>query len=120
MAFGSQRLQILHGAQLRLHPAEIRHGVSSVAAVRDRLQQGHQMQIIDARLLKIAELLPHAPEGAGELPGIQAHAQQRVGAVPVRVCQAVLVQRAQGVAPLAVCPAKHLQKVCESGLVAVV
>ena len=51
-----QCLQILHGAQLRLHCPEVRHGIAAVAAALHCFQQRHQMEVVDAALLQIGEL----------------------------------------------------------------
>ena len=70
-----QVLQVLHGAQFRLHRAEIRHGVAAVAAALGALQQRHQVQVVDAALLDVGQLLLHTLQGAGKSTRIHHHAQ---------------------------------------------
>ena len=51
VAVRSEGGQILHRAEGGLHFAEVRHGITAVAASDGAFQQGHQMQVVDAAVL---------------------------------------------------------------------
>ena len=99
MARLRQGAEILHGAQLRLHPAEIADGVAPVAAQDGAFQQGHEMQASDAALLNVIQLFPHAPQGAGEGPGVHLHDGHVPAAVSRRVLFPPAVRFPQGFRP---------------------
>ena len=115
-----QRLQVLHGPQLGLDPAEVGHGVAAVAAALGALQQGHQVQIVDAALLNVRQFLFHTLQGAGKGVGVEHHAQQIPAAVPVGIVFPALVLQSQGVLALGPAAAEHLDKVVKGGHIAVV
>ena len=113
-------VQLLHLAELRLHLAEIRHGVAAVAPLRHGLEKRHQMQVVHAAVLNVVELLHHAIEVAGEVVDVQHHAEELVRAVPVGVLLPLFVQRAQGLAPRVIAPAEHVAEVFKRGLIVLI
>ena len=80
-----QILQILHGAKLFLHLAEIRHRIAAVRTALHRVQKRHQMNIIHITFLNIIQLRLHALHIAGKIINIEHHAQHVVGLIPARM-----------------------------------
>ncbi len=56
MAFIRKIRKILHRPQLRLHLPEIRNGVAAVASAGRALQEGHQVNIVQAAFLDIIQM----------------------------------------------------------------
>ena len=83
MTVGGKLFQLLHGAELGLDLAEIGNGITSVAASLHRVQQRHEMDIVDAQLRQIVEFFPDAAQVSGKLLHIQAIAEQVVAPIPV-------------------------------------
>ena len=75
--------KILHGAQLRLDLPKVADGVASVAAALGTLQKGHEVQVIHATVLDVAEFLPNALKRPGKGVHVHEHAHQIVALVPV-------------------------------------
>ena len=84
VAFVAQGRQILHGAQLGLHLAEIGNSIAAVASVLGAFQQRHQVEIVDAAFTDIVKMLPDALQVAREAVGIHEHTQHLIALVPVR------------------------------------
>lgn len=84
--------QILHGAELGIHGAEIGDRVPAVTAALRTLEERHQVQVIDAAFLQIRNFLPHALKRAGKRFHVQAHAEQTAVPVPAGVLLALCVQ----------------------------
>ena len=75
MAGGSQAFQILHGAKIGLNLAEILHGVAAVASLGHRVQEGHQVDVVDVAFLDIIQLFLDAIDGAAKIVDVEHHAQ---------------------------------------------
>jgi hypothetical protein len=65
-----QRLQVGHGADPRIHLVVVGHRVAAVALPRARPQQRHQVQVGDAQLDQVVQVLAHSPQRAGEAVGV--------------------------------------------------
>ena len=105
-----QLRQILHGAQLRLNLPEVGNGVAAVTAARRALQQGHQMQVVDAGLAQVVQMLPGAPEGSAEALGVGQHSVVFLIPVPVGSALPLPVQSPQVLAALQVRILEHFAK----------
>ena len=102
VAVGRELRQILHRAEGGLHLAKVGHRIAAVAAAHGAFQQGHQVQVVDAGLLNVVELFPHALERAGKAVHIHEHADQIVPPVPVGIGEPAPVDPAQLFAALLV------------------
>ena len=102
VTLGGEGFKILHSAQLGLDLMKIRYGVAAVAAILGALEQRHQMDIVDPAFFYIVDLRPHALKVAAEIIHIQHHADELIGAVPVRVLLALAVERLQGAVALVI------------------
>ena len=111
--------QILHGAQGALHLAEILHGIAAVAALGNRIQEGHQVDVVDITFLNIIQLLFHAVDGAAEIIDVEHHAQKIIAAVPVGIGLLFAVDGLQTVAALLIKLAQILDQLKEHGAVVV-
>ncbi len=111
VALGRQPVQVLHGAQFRLHLAEIAHRVPAVAAALGAFQQGHEMQIIHAAVGDIIQLFLHALERSRESLHIHQHAHQIVALVPVRVGFPLPVNELQILGPFLPAAVQHAHKI---------
>ena len=86
MAGVGQLFQVFHGAQVRPHGAEIRHGVAAVVPALDGVQERHQVDAVDPGLLQVVQLAADTLEVAGEVVDVQHHAQQIPVLVPFGLC----------------------------------
>jgi hypothetical protein len=91
VALFGQPFQIFHRAQVRLYLAEVGYGVAAVVLFFRRVQQRHQMNIIDIALFDIIQLFPDALQISGKCVYIHHHSQQLVSTVPVRMLHPLLV-----------------------------
>ena len=107
----SQSLQVLHGAQLGLHRAEVRHGIAAVAAPFGAQQQRHQVQVVHSTLVEVAQLLLHPLEGTAESVGVQHHAYKVLGLKPLWVLLPLGILLVQGLFPAQEHPVQHGHKV---------
>ena len=120
MAGTRESREILHGAQLRLHRAVIRHGVAAVAPACRALKQRHQMHIVDAALPDIIQMLPDPLQVARKALCIHQHTRQGPVLVPVRHHFPGLVQLLQLPAPILIIPVQHTAKVVKRLLIPVI
>ena len=120
VALVAELCQVLHGTQFRLYLAEIRDSITAVAPARRALQEGHQVDIIEAALLQVVEVLPHAVQGPGEAAGVHEHAQHLVALVPVRHLLAHLIPFLQDIRPLRIILVEHAAEIIKGLLVIVV
>ena len=112
-----QRRQIVHGAQLGLYLAEIADRVAAVGAVRGALQQGHQMQIVDAAFLNVVQLAAHALQISGEGAHVHQHARHVVALIPAGIGLPPAVDLPQGLRPRLVGGVDHIDEVIPGHLV---
>ena len=120
VALIAQFRQIFHGAQSRLHLAEVGYCVAAVAASRGALQQRHEVYIVESALLQIIQVLPDSLERAGKAVGIHEHAQHLIAFVPLRNFLAHLVPLFQNFRPLRIIAIEHIDKICKGLLVIVI
>ncbi len=113
MTGGGQRLQIGHGAELGLDLAEARDRVAAVAATVHGVEEGHEVQVVDARLFQIIELPAHAVERARELVDVEAHAEQVVALVPARVLFPLAVPLLERGAAAAIAAAQRFEQLVQ-------
>ena len=109
-----QRPQVVHRAKVGLHLPEIADGIATVAAALGAFQQRHQVQIVDAAVGDIIQLLPHAVQRAGEGLHVHQHAHQIVALVPAGIAQARPVQLLQAFGPFLPGAVQHTGKVVVS------
>ena len=100
MAGRRQILQILHRAELRLHLTEIRHCIAAVRTPLWRIEERHQMDIIDIALFDIIQLRLHTFHISCKIVNVKHHAQQVVLLIPVPVRLALRVKCPQRPVPL--------------------
>ena len=112
--------EVLHCTQLRLHLAEVRDGIAAVAAALGAFEQRHQVQVIDAAVLDVIQLLPHTAERFGEGIDIHQHADQLVPLVPGGIALPGGVERAKLVFPRCPHAPEHIDKEGPGLLVVVV
>ena len=75
--------------------AVVLHGVAAVVVALARLQQRHQVEVGDAELLEVVELVRDAGEVAGEALGVAGVAEHPRLLQPVRLEQPALVELVQ-------------------------
>ena len=115
-----QLSQVFHSTQFGLNLAEVRDSVAAVAAVLGALQQRHQVQVVDAALLDVIQMLLNALQIAGEAVGVHEHTEHIVALVPVGRCLAGLVPLFQKRASLLIIVIHHLTEVIKSLLIIVI
>ena len=120
MAGTRESREILHRAELRLYRAVVRHSVAAVAPARRALKQRHQMNIVDAALSDVIQMLPDPLQIARKALRIHQHARQRAVLVPVRHHFPGLVQLLQLPAPALIIPVQHTAKVVKRLLISVI
>ena len=76
--------EVFHGAESRLHLAEVCNGISAVAAAGRALQQRHQVYIVQTAFLQIIQVFADSVEGTCKAVGIHQHTQHLVALVPLR------------------------------------
>ena len=64
--------QVVHGAEVGAHRAVVGDRVAAVVVALARLQQRHQVEVGDAELAQVVEVLGDAPQVAGEAVGVAA------------------------------------------------
>ena len=112
-----QLFQVLHGSQVGTDGPEVADGIASVAAAPGGIQQGHEMEIVHAALLKIPQLFLYALQVPREGVHVEHHAQQVRPAVPVRVRLPLRVLVPEGLFPVLPAALQHPRKIAESALV---
>ena len=112
--------KVLHRAKLRLHRAEIGNRITAVAPVLGALQKGHEMQVVDARLLQVVQVAAHAFQRPCKAAGIHQHAKEVVALVPVRIRKASLVPGLQLCRTAVIELVEHVAKIIKCQFVAVV
>ena len=74
MALAGEMGQILDGAQILPHLAEIGYGIAAVGLALGHVQERHQVDGVDAALLEVVQLPLHAPEIPGKIIDVEHHA----------------------------------------------
>ena len=120
VAVVSQLGQVFHGSQLGLNLAEVGNSISAVASVLGALQQGHQVQIVDAALLDVIQMALHTFEIAGEAVRVHEHTEHVISLVPVGRHLTRFVPLTKHGASLLVVLVHHVAEVVKSLLVVVV
>ncbi len=80
-----QRLQVGHGADPRVHLVVVGHRVAAVALPVARPQQRHQVQVGDAQLRQVVQVLADPGQRAGEPVGVADVADHAGALEPGRV-----------------------------------
>ena len=88
-------LQILGGTEVWADRAVVADGVPAVVVAVARLQQRHQVQVADAEVLQVADLLADTTQVAGEPLGVAGVPEHSRTLQPVRGQQPPLVQSVQ-------------------------
>ena len=81
---GGELAQVLGAAEVGVHRPEVPDGVAAVVVALARLEQRHQVQVGDAQVLEVVEVLGHALEVAGEPVGVAGVAEHPRLLKPVR------------------------------------
>ncbi len=105
---GGEALQILVAPQGGVHLAEVLHRVPPVVFRVGHFQKGHQVQVGDALLGKVVQLLFQPRQVAGEEIHIHGHPQHIPPAKPLGILLPAAVQPPQAEAPLGVEAGHHL------------
>ena len=79
-----ERFQVDHRAEFGLDLAVGRHCVPAVICTAAWLEQRHEVQVTDAEIIQVVDVLAHAVEVAGEAIGVHGIADHRRLLVPVR------------------------------------
>ena len=98
---GGQVAQVVDGAEVVADGPVVHHRVAAVVRPRPRLEQRHQVQVGDAELGQVVDLVPHPGEVAGEHVGVGGVAQHPRVLVPLRVGVPTQVQQPQVLGSLA-------------------
>ena len=115
-----QLSQVFHSTQFGLNLAEVRDSVTAVAAILGALQQGHQVQVVDAALLDVIQMALHALQVSGKAVRVHEHSEHIVALVPVGRRLARFVPLTEHGASLLVVVIHHVAEVVESLLVVVI
>ena len=91
--------EIVHRADRRVDPAVVHHGVAAVRIARPGHQAGHEVDIGDAELAEIVEVVEHALERAGEAVDVEDVAHLGLALEPVRLEIALEVLQPQRLRP---------------------
>ena len=99
---GREVAQVVGGAEVGADRAVVLDGVAAVVVALARLEQRHQVQVGDAEVLEVVEVLGDALEVAGEPVGVAGVAEhprllQPVGGEQPLLVELVQVGRALGV-----------------------
>ena len=92
---GGELAQVLGAAQLGLDRTVVADGVPAVVVALARLEQRHQVQVGDAQVLEVVEVLGHSREVTGEPVGVARVAEHPRLLQPVRGEQPLLVEALQ-------------------------
>ena len=93
-----QRAQVVHRPERRVDRAVVDDRVPAVVGRRARVQQRHQVQVRDAQLTQVGQLLPHAGQRPGEAVDVGHIADGLLALEPVGRDLALVVERPQLVA----------------------
>ena len=90
---GDQITELVHRSETGIDFTVVRHSISTVILTFPSLEQGHEMDVGDAQLLEIGDLLDHTGQITGKQVGVEHHAHQPVGHVPGKIALVGLLQR---------------------------
>ena len=71
----SQATLFALGVQIFPDFAEVRHSIAAVRPLRDSIQEGHQVDIVDVGPLQIADFFPDTLQVARKIVDVEHHAQ---------------------------------------------
>ena len=76
--------EVVHGAEVGADAAEVAHGVAPVGAalVGGRVEERHEVEVVDARPLEVVQVVLHAADGAGKVVDVHLHAEKLAVTVP--------------------------------------
>ena len=121
-----QGFEVFHGAELRVHVAEVRDRIAAVAPAFRALEDGHEVQVVDARLFEVVEVFPDAlqravPLGARAAEGLDVHqhAEEVPALVPVRLLPSLFVEFLERRLPVVEVVLQHGEEVVVGFLVMV-
>ena len=97
---GGQVAQIVDGAEVVAHGAIVHHRVPAVVLAGPRLQQRHQVQVGDAELGEVVDLVGHSLQVAGEQIRVGRVAEHLLVLEPLRVGVPTQVEQPQVRRPL--------------------
>ena len=120
VALGRQCRKVLHGAELRLHRAEVRNRIAAVGPPLRAGEQRHQVNVGRTRLLQVREMLPHPAKRTTEAICIQHHAKDFIALAPVRICLPLAVQFFHRFRSGLIHPIEHREKVLKGIFVIVI
>jgi hypothetical protein len=92
---GGERAQVVHRAERRLHRAVVGHRVATVVLPGARAQERHQVQVGDAELLQVRQVLADAGERPGEAVDVADVAGVPLALEPVGRDLALVVEPAK-------------------------
>ncbi len=87
--------QIFDRAQCRLDGAVVGDRVAAVVGLGARVQQRHQVQVVDAQLAQVRQPLAHPPQRAGEAIDVRGIADRLLALQPIGRDLALVVERPQ-------------------------
>jgi hypothetical protein len=90
-----QLAQVLERAEVGAHRPVVHHRVAAVVGRRTRGQQRHQVQVADAEVTEVRRPLAHAAQRRAEPVRVRGVAHRRRPLEPVRLAEALRVERAQ-------------------------
>ena len=102
MAGSSQLLQVIHGAKIFLHLAEISYCIAAIGSSFRCLQKWHKVNIVHIIFFQIIQLAFHAFHISGKIVNIKHHTQHVIFLVPFRVCLSLLIKCFQRILTLLV------------------
>ena len=91
MALSGKSGKVLDGSEGGIHLAEIGDRVAAVALPLGDLHERHHVQVVDAALLDVIELLFNALEVPREAVDVHLHAEHVIGLVPVGILGALCI-----------------------------
>ena len=97
-----ERLEVVHGAQVGPHRAVVGHGVATVVVALARAQQRHEVEVGDAELAQVGQVLGDPAQVAGEPLGVRGVAHHLGVLEPVGPQEALEVAQVEAVGPYAV------------------
>ena len=89
--------EIVHGAELGHDRTEVGHRVPAVGAalVGRRVEERHEVQVVDVAALDVGQLLLDALDGAGKVVDVHLHAEHVLATIPRAGGNALVVEGAE-------------------------
>ena len=111
--------QMLHSSQIFLNFPEICYCISAVRTTFRSIQKRHQMNVVDATLFYIIQLLLHALHIACKIVDVEHHAHHVILLVPVRAFLSARIRCTQVGISLHVEAFHIVAQLCKHGAVAI-